>query len=213
MDFFLTNTQTNEVFHFPVNPEEIQVQNEKKIETIDIIKIGEIDLPLGEKRGNISFSSFLPAKYDTFCQYFDIPNPIQAVFKLDSWRKAGAPLRLIITQSPVNTLVIMPNLDYTIKGGETGDIYYNVSFRSWQEIKVSNLSFDAVNSNSNQYKRPDTKPIPKVYVVKQGDSLWKIAKIMLGSGSRWKDIYNNNTKTIGKNPNLIYAGQRLVMPA
>lgn len=50
------------------------------------------------------------------------------------------------------------------------------------------------------------------YVVVKGDSLWRIASRQLGSGLRWKEIYEANRQTI-KNPNLIYIGQKLTIPA
>jgi len=49
------------------------------------------------------------------------------------------------------------------------------------------------------------------YTVSKGDSLWKIAKVNLGNGSRWMEIYDANKGTI-KNPNLIYVGQNLIIP-
>ena len=49
------------------------------------------------------------------------------------------------------------------------------------------------------------------YVVVRGDSLWLIAKNQLGSGNRWTEIYELNKGIIAK-PELIYAGQALVMP-
>lgn len=210
MDFYLTSTTTNETFRFPVNPEEVQVQTEKQIETVDIYRLGEIDFPQGEKRTSISFSSFLPAEYDTYCQYVNIPNPVEAINKLDAWRKEGKPLRLIITGTPINTLVIIASLSWTIKGGEVGDIYFDITLRSWQDVKIRTISATAATTT----KRPDTKPVPKIYVVKRGDSLWKIAKMQLGSGSKWSSIYNipENKKTIGPDPNRIYPGQKLVMP-
>lgn len=55
------------------------------------------------------------------------------------------------------------------------------------------------------------KPAAGTYTVKSGDSLWKIAKQQLGSGSLWSKIYEANKDTI-KNPNMIYAGQVLVLP-
>lgn len=209
MDFYLTNTATNETFRFPVNPEEVQVQTEKQIETVNIYRLGEIDFPEGEKRKSISFSSFFPAEYDTYCQYVNIPNPIEAINKLDAWRKEGKPLRLIITGTPINTLVIIASLSWTIRGGEVGDIYFDITLRSWQEVKIR-----AISTSATPAKRPDPKPAPKVYVVKRGDSLWKIAKKYLGKGSKWPSIYNipENKKTIGRDPNLIYPGQRLVIP-
>lgn len=49
------------------------------------------------------------------------------------------------------------------------------------------------------------------YAVKKGDSLWKIAKEMLGDGARYNEIFDANRDKI-KNPNLIYVGQELVIP-
>ena len=49
------------------------------------------------------------------------------------------------------------------------------------------------------------------YTVKKGDCLWNIAKKYLGSGSRWPEIYNANRSVVGKNPNLIYPGQKLTL--
>lgn len=49
------------------------------------------------------------------------------------------------------------------------------------------------------------------YTVVKGDSLWRIAKQHLGSGLKWKEIYEANKDQI-KDPNLIYVGQVLSMP-
>ena len=49
------------------------------------------------------------------------------------------------------------------------------------------------------------------YTVQRGDSLWKIAKEQLGSGTRWYEIYEANRDAI-RDPNLIYAGQVLQLP-
>lgn len=50
------------------------------------------------------------------------------------------------------------------------------------------------------------------YVVVVGDSLWLIAKNQLGNGNRWEEIYALN-QAILVNPNLIFAGQKLAIPA
>lgn len=50
------------------------------------------------------------------------------------------------------------------------------------------------------------------YTVKPGDSLWKIAKQLYGTGADWKKIYEANKDVIGGNPNLIYPGQTFTIP-
>jgi nucleoid-associated protein YgaU len=52
----------------------------------------------------------------------------------------------------------------------------------------------------------------RVYVVKSGDSLSKIAKAELGDANRWPEIFELNKDQI-KDPNLIHPGQELKMPA
>jgi outer membrane protein OmpA-like peptidoglycan-associated protein/LysM repeat protein len=51
----------------------------------------------------------------------------------------------------------------------------------------------------------------KEYVVKKGDSLWKIAEKELGSGHRWQYLYEMNKDRI-KNSNKLKAGQVLIIP-
>ena len=60
---------------------------------------------------------------------------------------------------------------------------------------------------------PVTPTVPAgSYVVQAGDSLWKIAKNLLGTGTRWDDIFEANKATI-KDPAKISVGQILVIPA
>lgn len=47
-----------------------------------------------------------------------------------------------------------------------------------------------------------------IYIVKSGDTLSKIAKAY---NTSWQKIYADNKNVIGKNPSLIYAGQKLVI--
>lgn len=59
---------------------------------------------------------------------------------------------------------------------------------------------------------PAPAPTTRYYTVVPGDTLWSIAARYLGSGSNWPSLYNANKATIGSNPNLIYPGQRFVLP-
>jgi len=61
--------------------------------------------------------------------------------------------------------------------------------------------------------KPKPKPVPHptTYTVKKGDNLSTIAARYYGRQD-WKKIYQANVKVVGKNPNQIRAGQKLVIP-
>ena len=54
----------------------------------------------------------------------------------------------------------------------------------------------------------DAKAV-STYIVKEGDTLWKIAENKYKSGYNWVDIQKANSLT---NPNMLYAGTKLILP-
>lgn len=56
------------------------------------------------------------------------------------------------------------------------------------------------------------EPEQKTYTVQSGDSLYKIARDMTGNGENYKELYELNKDTIGKNPSLIMDGAELKIP-
>jgi nucleoid-associated protein YgaU len=51
----------------------------------------------------------------------------------------------------------------------------------------------------------------RTHVVKEGESLWKIAKQELGSGARWNEIYTANRDVLSS-PEALHTGQKLRIP-
>jgi len=215
MDFILKDPK-DQKFYFPVNPEEVKITREKSFETVNILSLGEIDFAHGERIREISFSSFFPKVYDpSYCNYPDIPDPQQAMQLLSSFMSSSKPLRLIISGTEVNVLVFVSAHSSTFKGGENGDVYFDITCRTWREVKVR-TSADLTGDQNQQgvgtsNSRSDTKPVAKLYKVKSNDSLSKIAKLELGDSSKWKDIYEKNKKLIGPNPDYIQVGWELVL--
>ena len=64
------------------------------------------------------------------------------------------------------------------------------------------------------YVRTDMKSGAACYTVQSGDNLSKIAQNFFGTmtPNNVNKIYYSNLNTIGPNPNLIYAGQKLYIP-
>ncbi|WP_338015876.1 LysM peptidoglycan-binding domain-containing protein [Paenibacillus mesophilus] len=198
---------------FPVNPSEISIKRDRSYETFQIMNLGEVDFPHGEKIKEISFSSFFPAQSDlSYCRYENIPDPQLTMNQINTWMSDRQPLRLMIVPSEVNVLVIISSHNSTFRPNEPGDVYFDLTFRTWRDYQIRTLAEIGGGSAATE-PRPDLKPVPITYTVKPGDSLWAIAKLNLGSGSRWRDIYEMNRAVIGPNSDLIYPGQELVMPS
>ncbi|MYL45059.1 LysM peptidoglycan-binding domain-containing protein [Virgibacillus halodenitrificans] len=217
MDFYLIQPNGKKI-HFPVNPETVDVQTEKKIDTINLNDIGEIDITVGERRAEYRFSSFFPKYHDSYCQYENIPDPDVAIKELNKIREAGKPVRLLISGSSINSLVLITNITSTIRGGEVGDVYFDIEMRAWKEVKVRKTTRKI---SQPKRPRPNPKSKSKLYTVRKGDTLWDISKRYYGSGTKWRRIWNSNkSKLIKKDSrnkrdpgHWIYPGQKLVIPS
>lgn len=59
---------------------------------------------------------------------------------------------------------------------------------------------------------PIAKPKPRVYTVKSGDSLWRIARDQLGDASRHLELAELNKATLGGNSDSLKLGQKIILP-
>ncbi len=215
VEIYLTDsTDTSNWIHLPVNPEEYRISSEKQIETYNILDLGEADFPTGDKRAEISFSSFFPVLYDSsYCRYSELSTPKSIVEWILDLQSKGKPIRLLITESPVNTLTLLSRFEYRSKGGEPGDIYFDMTFRTWVDIRVR-LKERTKNAART---RADLKAVPKT-IIKKGSPedaeayLAKVAKMELGDMALWRQLLNLNLPLIQKNAYKIIPYAKLVMP-
>lgn len=209
----------DEVFHFPVNPFFISVNGGKKYDTFDILYQGEKDFPAKKAKRirQMSLYTMFPFEYEPFCRYKDIPNPVEAMKKIIEWSESEAIVRLIITDYGFNELVNIADYQEDETGENQRDKYVTLDIRVVRGDGSNNIqTIKKPNNKSPAPKLKDNRPKPKqekVYVVKSGDSLWKISKRVYGNGSKFNSIYVANKGTIGKNPNKIYPGQKLIIPS
>lgn len=208
MEFWLSFNNFQEKLQLPVNPGEFNIKVGNKNTVIDIQNLGDINLIGKEKLAEIQLSSFFPKNFAPYCatQYF--PGPYEAVALIEKWRKSGKPIRLIITETPINMACAIEDFEYGERGG-TRDVEYTLLLREYRFIQIKKVGEQSQTGLKSP--RPDTRPTPKTYTVKSGDTLFLIARKVYGDGSKWRDLYNANKTLIGPDPNLIKPGQQLVI--
>jgi len=70
---------------------------------------------------------------------------------------------------------------------------------------------DAQAAQGNTDEDADGGSGGQTYTVKKGDTLWAIAKALLGDGARYNELWGTNRDKID-NPNLIQPGMVLRIP-
>ncbi len=100
---------------------------------------------------------------------------------------------------------------YTVleRGGEQGDFWVEINVKEYRKISSVTYKMEQKQGQTvleEMGAKREGKDIPNTYVVKKGDSLWKIAQTMLNDGSRYKEIAEKNNIV---NPNKIQVGQIL----
>jgi LysM repeat protein len=209
MEIWLSNG-TSDKLQLPINPQEIGQTYSRNFEDIVLASGDEKTVISGKNQKEFSISSFFPKERPIFAEITSLKTPTEYVKKIEGWMDSKKVLLLQVTTTNISKQVTIRSFEWKEVGGAVGDIEYTIELKEYSPITYSAITV----TNPKPAPRPPVanKPQPKTHTVVRGDCLWNIAKKHLGSGSRWTEIYNKNKSVIGKNPNLIYPGQKLVMP-
>lgn len=204
----------NQVLIIPVNPEEIKYSRSASNEKVQVVGLGNIIVKKDIGIGSLSIDSFFPSPNNQFytgvspktCVEF--LNMIWASDKVAKIVSEGLPINL-------NMYFVIDNFDYDHKAGEEEDIYYTLQISQYipYGARIINMQGETVYGVISTTNRVDAKQLTShIYTVKSGDTVLSITKKLTGSTSRWKELYAENTASIGNNPDVIYAGQKLIIP-
>lgn len=211
MEFYIDDLR------LPVPIQEVSVKTGAEINIISLAKGGELGIFAGKKLDTISFSSFYPSSYRSYCQYNGFPNVETFVRKIETAQKEGNPIRFIITGADINKQFLISDFEKTYKINGRGDLYFSLSLTEYREIEIPQIAL--AKSDASKVKTPQKRPNDKkknnnknrTHTVVRGDTLWGLAKRYYGDGSQYMKIFNANKGKI-KNPNLIIDGWKLVIP-
>lgn len=203
---------------FPITPSKIDIKINGANKTVSLVSGQEINQIKNPKLTDISMTLLLPNQEYSFARYLNGYKAANYFLdKLEMFKKSKRPFKFILNRETPNyvpfydTNMMMTLENYTItESVENGfDVEVSIKLKHYVSYgtKVVKIDLDGetgtVKANS---ARDANKEIPSTYTVKQGDTLWAIAKKLLGNGAKCWNLAKLNGIS---NPNLIKVGQVL----
>lgn len=211
----------------PVTPSKLEIKVNNANQTVTLINEGEINILKKSGLTDIEFTCSIPQvkyPYAVYKEGFRSADYFLDCF--ESLKNSRKPFQFIVCRFlPSNKKLFNTNIKVTLEDykltedAKNGfDISVKVKLKQWRDYgtKTVNIAITASKPRATVEPRREaiTSPSPAgTYTVVKGDCLWNIAKKFYGSGSKYTVIYNANRDIIGGNPNLIYPGQVLAIPA
>lgn len=208
----------------PVTPSKVKLKIRGQNKTMTLISGEEIALLKAPGLTEVTFDLLLPqsrypfsASSQSASYYLSLLERLKTERRSFQWvlsRERPNGERLLHT----NMTVSLEEYELTDDASEGFDLTVSVKLRQYRPFgtKTVTLQTDTGGTVSASVEEPAREtsgaPSARTYTVKTGDCLWNIAKSLLGSGSRYTEIYELNRDKI-TNPNLIYPGQVLTLPS
>lgn len=204
----------------PIPPQKIPIKYPGQNKTANLINGEEVNLLKLRGLAEISLDFILPQmRYPSAVWDGSVDSAGEFAEKLMALQKNKRVFELIvIREAPEGSFDT--NLDVTVEDlkisddvKEGFDLAVSLSLKEYRHYgtRVMNFSIDSRTVDESEPERQGTPERTNTYTVVKGDCLWKIAKKLLGDGSRWEEIFDLNRDQIS-NPNLIYPGQSLAIP-
>ena len=145
----------------------------------------------------------------------------------DKFKRKRKPTQFILTRTTpdgkpledTNVKVSIEDFSRNEDASKPFEVTYSVNLKEYTDYGTQTVTVKKVQKNGKTQKVANVKkereknnaPKAKKYTVKAGDTLWSIAAKYLGSGAKYMQIYEANRKILS-NPNIIKAGQELIIP-
>ena len=145
----------------------------------------------------------------------------------DKFKRKRKPTQFILTRTTpdgkpledTNIKVSIEDFSRNEDAAKPFEVTYSVNLKEYTDYGTQTVTIKKVQKNGKTQKVASVKkereknnaPKAKKYTVKDGDTLWSISAKYLGSGAKYMQIYEANRKILS-NPNIIKAGQELIIP-
>lgn len=208
----------------PVPPSQLTMKINSENKTITLIDQGEINILKQAGLTDIEFECMIPqVKYPFAAYKSGFRDAAYYLSYFEALKQNRKPFQFIVCREHLgsydsfdtNMKVSIEDYKITEDAKNGFDLMVKIQLKQWRDYgtKEVDATFDQEKPKVNETPRDADNPPPQTYTVVKGDCLWKIAKMYYGDGSKYPIIYNANRDVIGGNPNLIYPGQVLTIPA
>lgn len=193
-----------ERFALPVTPYKYQVQTAQDNKVIDILDTGEALLFGNPKLKRLKFGCFFPAVlHDYPFVVGDTKETDECIELLTKWKENKSPVRVIITDSPVNLQMAIMEFSYREQDGSR-DIYYDLNFTEYRDLNTPQANNNKViDSLSGLKDRPsaDSTISEITNFINQAQDVLEMSKIAYGV---WNQI--NTFTSVNSITNLATRG-------
>ncbi len=213
----------------PIPPEKIPISYPGQNKTANLINGEEINLVRPAGLAEISLDVVFPQMdYPAAVWDGSVDDAEDFLDHLQDLKESKSPFEfIVIRDGPGRFSSFDTNLDVTLEDckvsddvAEGFDLAVSISLKEYRNYGTKIMNFTLIEDQAETVEttgetEPERQGEPAKngsYTVVNGDSLWKIAKQLLGDGNRWQEIYNLNRDKVS-NPNLIHPGQVLAIPS
>lgn len=189
----------------PIAPSEIKTKIKNQNKTLTLVNEGELNILKSPGLTELSFTLLLPHVQYTFAAFeesFRQPTYYLSLFEKLKTERQVFDFTVIRDISSGKTLPWKTNMkcsleSYTIKeSAESGfDFETDITLKQYIAYGVKTLTIKNNQASSTTKRDDSTKTstsAEKSYTIKAGDTLWDLARIYLGDGTRWREIYTKN---------------------
>jgi hypothetical protein len=183
-----------EKFVLPVTPPNYEVNTGQGNKIVTITQVGEALIFGMPKLQTLTLKCFFPALvHDYPFVVGDSKSPSECVQQLIKWKEARTPVRVIITDTPVNMAMAIQSFDYRKQDGSQ-DIYYTLSFTEYKDLNTSAANNDKTTDSTTGLKeRADNiQTATSATLVQKGSDVLDAAKKAYGQYSHWRRIVQSN---------------------
>lgn len=206
-------------YKLPANPEEIKRSRKLNVEKYQVLGEGQVSIPTHCELEEISFEAEFPSQG---YHYVEAGAKADADHYEKMFRKAQRnmqPVRFIASNGisdDISMMVLVEKAEAVEKAGEEGDKYIALTLLEYKSPGKRYVAVQTPAAVVRQEENAEEAQNPavtenKTHTVQPGDTLWGLAKKYYGNGALYPKIASANPGI--KNPNLIYDGQVLSIPA